>query len=266
MHTITKKLLKFPELGIIKQEIDQYLKDERVKRNEFYNKITEKDKAEFINGEIIMHSPVKGRHNYACANLVTLLKNHITLYSLGFLGFEHLMTEFTRNSYEPDICFFGPEKATKFHGDQVIFPVPDFIVEVLSKKTEHRDRKVKYNDYASHGVREYWIISPKMKTVEQYICENGQYKLLGTFSGKDKITCDVIAGFEIEALIIFDEEAFREYIVKDKVQIVHLNKEIVQTKKIIEDKEKIIEDKDKLIEDKDKTIKMLEIELAKLKK
>ena len=42
----------------------------------------------------------------------------------------------TRNDYEPDISFFGSEKAKGFTPSQSKFPAPDLIVEVLSDSTE----------------------------------------------------------------------------------------------------------------------------------
>ncbi len=53
--------------------------------------------------------------------------------------------------------------------DQLLFPAPDFIVEILSKGTASVDKGVKKTDYAAHGVREYWIIDPIRQRIGQYI-------------------------------------------------------------------------------------------------
>jgi len=211
MHSITKKLLKRPDLELIRQEIDKFLDDEKLKRQKFYNQINEKDKAEFINGKIILHSPEKKRHLDASFNLGSLIKLHINRYSLGWVGHEKIMVEFTRNSYEPDICFFNQDKAKHFAEDQLIFPIPDFIVEVLSKKTASIDRKIKFNDYASHGVGEYWIISPVKKFIKKYICKNFSYELEGCYYMGNKIASEVITGFEIDVDVIFDEQAYQRF-------------------------------------------------------
>ena len=39
------------------------------------------------------------------------------------------------------------------------FPVPDLAVEILSSNVRH-DREIKFKDYQTHGVAEYWIIDP----------------------------------------------------------------------------------------------------------
>ena len=100
-------------------------------------------KAEFINGKIIIHSPVKKFHNEISGNLYNILKTFVVEHGLGFVGIEKILVRFTRNDYEPDLCFFNKEKAKKLKKEQSLFPVPDMIVEVLSKGTEARDRGVK---------------------------------------------------------------------------------------------------------------------------
>ena len=68
------------------------------------------------------------------------------------------MITLTRNDYEPDICFFRKDKSDNFTEDQVLFPAPDLVIEVLSDSTEKRDRGVKFKDYQAHKIEEYWII------------------------------------------------------------------------------------------------------------
>lgn len=47
----------------------------------------------------------------------------------------------------------------------MVHPAPDFTVEVLSKSTASKDKGVKLEDYAAHGVRGYWIIDPIRKSI-----------------------------------------------------------------------------------------------------
>lgn len=50
-------------------------------------------------------------------------------------------------------------------------------VEVLSASTAANDRGVKFDDYAAHGVTEYWIIDPDTEIVEQYRLAGEIYEL-----------------------------------------------------------------------------------------
>lgn len=59
--------------------------------------------------------------------------------------------------------------------------VPKFIVETLSPATAARDRTVKKDIYASCGVEEYWIVSPREKAVEIYYLTDGEYVLNNSY-------------------------------------------------------------------------------------
>jgi len=180
------------------------LEKEQLKREQFYNDISEDQKAEFIHGKMILHSPVKFRHAKASDFLFTLLQVFVGKHNFGYVGHEKLMIQLTRNDYEPDICFFLKEISDQFKPDQMLFPAPDFVVEVLSKSTEKTDRTIKYDDYALHGVKEYWIIDSEKEIIEQYLLENEKY-FLNQKSGNGSIKSNVIEGFEIPVRAVFDK-------------------------------------------------------------
>ena len=155
MDAIIEQLRQKPNLNILVDELNEIVKEEKKKREEFYNTITESDKAEFINGEVIMHSPVKLENAEASGLLWLLMKSYCMKHKLGQVHTEKIMIQLTRNSYEPDIVFFNKEKSKTFISKQILFPAPDFIAEILSSSTEGNDRNIKFVDYAIHGVKEY---------------------------------------------------------------------------------------------------------------
>ncbi len=201
--TILAPIKKSRNLRGLIDELEIYWKDEQKRRNEFYNWVTPSIKAEFIEGEIIMHSPFTLKHFMITKRLIPILENYIESNKIGFLGFEKLMCRFTRNDYEPDICFFDQIKSKDFTPDQTLFPIPDFIIEILSISTEYRDRGIKKDDYEAHGVKEYWIVNIDQNIVEQYILKNGEY---GTPSLIDagEIKCQVLEGLIIPLKNIFE--------------------------------------------------------------
>lgn len=203
-----EKILHSPRLPDYAREIEKAMEREAQKRKEFYREITDDDKAEFINGEIVYHSPVLMRHNSALKRLLAVLIPFVQLGGLGYVGIEKVMISLTRNDYEPDICFFGPEKAAEFTATQMHFPAPDFIVEILSDSTEKNDRGVKFVDYAAHGVGEYWIVDPTAETVEQYRLTGDGFDLV--LKVKDgSIESLVIPGFKIPVRAVFDDSESR---------------------------------------------------------
>jgi Uma2 family endonuclease len=176
-HKIVQDLLEHPNAILLMKEAKAILNHEAQKRIDFYNTITEQEKAEFINGEIILHSPVKLKHNKVSKYILKLLDNYVDEHNLGYVGIEKVLIALTRNDYEPDICFFGNEKSENFQPNQMRFPAPDLVVEILSKSTEFRDRGIKFEDYEAHRVSEYWLVDTDLKVVEQYILVNDKYEL-----------------------------------------------------------------------------------------
>lgn len=203
MATILDQLMQLPQLPKLYEQLGSKLAEEQRRRELFYDEVSEDDKAEFINGDMIVHSPVKLRHVEVSRRLLFLLMAHVDSRNLGLVAYEKLLVSLTRNDYEPDICFFDAERAAEFAPDQMRFPAPDFVVEVLSPSTEANDRGVKFEDYAAHGVAEYWLIDLEAETLEQYLLDGERYALnIKARTGTVKSLA--IAGFEIPIRAMFD--------------------------------------------------------------
>ncbi len=196
------QMKEHPNIVLLMEEVRAVLANETKKRTEFRNLVHENIKAEFINGEIIYQSPAKRRHWRVSTKLTSLLNIHVEHNNLGEIGVEKVMVEMTRNDYEPDIVFFSKEKASRFTNDQMLFPAPDFIVEILSPSTEKYDRNEKFIDYAAHGVSEYWIIDPEQEFIEQYFNEKGKFSLFQKLH-KGKIESKSVKDFAIDLKEIF---------------------------------------------------------------
>jgi Uma2 family endonuclease len=205
MNSLVEQLMASPRLPEIVDELQARLADERARRQKFYHEMTEGQKVEFINGQVIMHSPARVRHLEVRDNLLVLLKLHVDVNQLGWVTGEKALCVFPRNDYEPDVCFFGPDKASQRKPNQLKLPIPDFIAEVLSQSTEQTDRGEKFQDYQAHGVGEYWIIDPDAQVVEQYVARNGAYQLAGK-SGSGEVRSVVVSGFVIPVRALFDAQ------------------------------------------------------------
>lgn len=205
--TSTAKLIKAlsnqPDLPLAVQELQLLMDQEKAKRAAYYALVHEDLKAEFINGTIVYQSPVRRRHWRVSMRLSARLSEYVESNSLGEVGAEKVMISLTRNDYEPDIVFFGREKAALFSDDQMHFPAPDFIVEILSKSTEAVDRGVKFQDYAAHGVMEYWIVYPEEESVEQYLLDGEIFKLHQKLTNTGMLTARVIEHFELDIQDLF---------------------------------------------------------------
>lgn len=199
-------ILSSPCLPDIAETINRQLREESAMRTRFYQDMSDERKMEFIGGEIIMHSPARNWHLEAKKHLLALLDIHVRIHGLGEVRDEKCLCVFPRNDYEPDIVFFGPEKAAGFHPETLRFPVPDFVVEVLSDSTEVRDRGVKFKDFEAHGVREYWIIDPEIRVTEQYVLTDGAFELRMK-SATGELVSEAVPGFRLPVAAIFDPAA-----------------------------------------------------------
>lgn len=146
-----------------------------------YNQNARKEeyrKDEKVNGVIRSMSPAPGyRHEIINGNISWLikqgLKDSLCLVFMENLDFKYHPEE--NDDYLcPDvmiICDRNKLKGGAYYG------VPKFIVETLSPSTAKRDRTEKKKIYEQAGVDEYWIVSPKGKSVEIYYLKDGKYEL-----------------------------------------------------------------------------------------
>jgi Uma2 family endonuclease len=196
-------LMHSPCLPEIAEALQSRVRQEDVRRQRFYEETSGDQKAEFIDGQVVLHSPARNRHLIARQHLETLLRTYVSVHGLGQVRSEKCLCVFPRNDYEPDVVFFGPKKAAELTADTLKFPIPDFVVEVLSETTESQDRGVKFEDFQAHGVAEYWIVDPDAEFVEQYVRRDDGFQLV-LKSGSGEITSSAIAGFSIPIRAIFD--------------------------------------------------------------
>jgi len=202
---ILKPIVRSPELPQILKELYEYWEQEQARRKEFYDWVTPEIKAEFIDGEVIVHSPVRSRHNVVLKLILRIVDIYVEKRNLGYIGVEKIMCRFPRNDYEPDMCFFNQATSTNFTDEQTIFPVPQLIVEVLSASTENRDRGVKFKDYQANGVQEYWIVDAYTNVLEQYLLKDGEFELHQKFNkAKQVLSSTVIKDFEVPVGAFFN--------------------------------------------------------------
>ena len=150
---------------------------------------------ELIDGFIKMMTPapqrVHAKFNHKMAwHLETIVrknKGKCEVYSAPFDvrfpngGMEHNQIY---TVVQPDICVICDLSKLD---DLGCCGAPDMIVEILSPSTAKRDMNDKFNLYEEHGVKEYWMVHPKDKTVNVFLLqENGKYDdgVLYEFKGK----------------------------------------------------------------------------------
>lgn len=187
------------------EELNAIVEAETERRERFYDEMTDAEKVEFINGEVIVHSPAMSGHTLARINITMMLTTYVDVRDLGMVQDEKCLCVFPRNDYEPDVVYFGESKAALIDNKTMKHPVPDLVVEVLSESTERRDRGLKLRDYSANGVGEYWIVDSNEKLVEQYLQLDGELQLV-LKSSDGMIESSVVSGFKIPIAAIFDKK------------------------------------------------------------
>ena len=160
--------------------------------------LSENDKVELINGEIIEMSPI-GRRHTACVNRL----NSVFSQLLGKKVIVAVQNPILLNNLsepEPDIALLKPR--TDFYESGHPQPQDIFLlIEVADSSIEY-DRDVKIPLYASSGITEVWLVDiyQQVIIVYRYPSENG-YRDIQTLSRGEKLS---ISAFPENNLFVDD--------------------------------------------------------------
>lgn len=166
-----------------------------VTEEEFVAWCDEDTRAEWVNGEVILMSPVNFRHAQVNELLAFLL--------LGFASFRRLGTVVREPVHvrlhpalrrSPDVIYVSNENKAILK-DQVIDGPPDLLMEVVSPGSSSRDYRIKFAEYEGAGVKEYWIIDPGNNVVEAHHLENRRYVPIHAAQGQ--LRSAVLPGFYV---------------------------------------------------------------------
>jgi len=144
---------------------------------EFLEFCDEDTKAEYIDGEVIVHSPVSNRHSRIATFLTTILQLYIDQHQLGTIWGENFQIR-PRTGLRriPDLIFISVDNQVSVTNSEVD-GAPDLVVEIVSYDSIERDWRVKYLEYEKAGIKEYWVIDPIYEKMTIYcLNEPGKYE------------------------------------------------------------------------------------------
>ncbi|MDR1706122.1 MAG: Uma2 family endonuclease [Clostridiales bacterium] len=81
---------------------------------------------------------------------------------------------------------------------------PDMVVEILSPSSQKRDRVTKFEMYRRAGVKEYWIVDPEERTLEQYVLSGGKY-YVQTYDETATVAVASLEGCVIDLNSVFED-------------------------------------------------------------
>jgi len=164
---------------------------------------------ELIKGKIYRMSPAPSNRHQDISSIL-----HGELYSslrkkpcqLRHAPFDVRFTRFVNDLQittvvQPDICVVcDPSKMD----ERGCLGAPDFIIEILSPNTSHKDTHEKFYLYEESGVNEYWIVDPANFVLDVFVLEKGKYSFKGKFTKGDKVKLSSLPGLEMDLTDVFE--------------------------------------------------------------
>ena len=153
----------------------------------FLEWLDEDTHAEWVNGKVVLMSPVSLEHQQIGGFLLTLIRYFVDANQLGVVSYEpfQMKTGPDLPGRSPDILFVANENLSRLTPTYLDGPA-DLVVEIISPSDRGRDRGEKFYEYETGGIREYWLIDPQRKQAEFYgLDTNGVYRLANL--GEDRI-------------------------------------------------------------------------------
>lgn len=150
---------------------------------------------EIIEGVLYVTAAPNFDHQYTVMRLAVRLDNLITEHHMGIVlvaPFEVHLPGIAR-PVQPDVLFIAAGRAPRPGAADFTGP-PDLVVEVLSQSTARTDRLVKFGAYERAGVREYWLVDPRTRSVEVYsLSEEGTYEMAGQYTPGETVASTVLS-------------------------------------------------------------------------
>jgi Uma2 family endonuclease len=106
------------------------------------------------------------------------------------------------NQFQPDLIYILHENAAIIK-EKRIEGVPDLVVEILSPSTSTNDKIRKKRQFEHHGVKEYWIVDPVHRTLDQFILSQGKYDLYETYGYVGRMTSPQFSCIEMDMSRVF---------------------------------------------------------------
>ncbi len=144
-------------------------------------------------------------HQNILLNIATDLRQYLRGNALGKLYVAPSDVLFTEDRIlNPDLYFVSEE-----HGDILTdygaSGAPDLVVEILSPSTATLDLGRKREIYAESGVEEFWVVSPKTRTVEIYRLRENPAEPVFVLADTDTLTSALFPGWSLTVADVFRE-------------------------------------------------------------
>lgn len=165
--------------------------------------LTENDRVELIQGEILQMSPVGRRHAACVDRLVELLV--LQLASRAIVRVQNPIQLNNNSEPQPDLALL--RRRPDFYSQGHPSPVDILLIIEVSDSSADYDRQVKVPVYAQDGIREVWLVDLNAQIIEVYRESSGnEYQVKQKFSCGQTVSPLSFPEFSLSVEQIFSEE------------------------------------------------------------
>ncbi len=162
-----------------------------------YVKLEGDERYELLDGELLLVGSPNENHQIASMKIGYRMYSFVEENDLGQVFHAPYDVLFTDTDVvQPDILFVSNERE-HIRTPANIQGAPDLIVEILSPSSSRRDWRDKRELYATHGVKEYWIVDPTNRIVWVMLLQAGSLVEQGAYGEGDTVTSTTLEGFSV---------------------------------------------------------------------
>lgn len=182
-------------------------KNKKYSYEEFLEMTKDIERAEFIDGEIILQAAPTAEHQDIIGNIFFEMKKYFKDKKCRprVAPFDIVLKKENEETkrVQPDISVICEEFDTtqnQFEG------IPSLVVEVTSPSNAGYDTITKVDLYQRFGIPEYWLVSPKNKSVNVFVfnVETGVYDEAILYCKDDSVSSNLFNDLSMELKSIFD--------------------------------------------------------------
>lgn len=174
---------------------------------EEYRNLPGDDRYELVEGELLLTPAPSNRHQAVLGNIYFGLRLFLAerrLPAPRVAPLDVILADHT--VLQPDLLYVSRERSAIVDPDGGTHGAPDLVVEILSPSTASRDLVVKRQLYGQYGVREYWIVDPKERSIEVLTQQGEGLETWQRFEETESLTSPLFPAFRLDLAAVFQEE------------------------------------------------------------
>ena len=161
-------------------------------------------KCSLFDGLLVEEPSATEEHQCISLNLTMLLAPEVKRRELGVVRYAPCDVWLSEDIVvQPDVLFISRERAHVVKG-KWIHGAPDLVVEILSPSTARLDRGRKRQLYAEGGVRELWLIDPRLRRIEVFQFDVSSKEAVKTAGIGETLASPLLPGMSLEVSKVFE--------------------------------------------------------------